>query len=63
MSTKYPLSQGELKGLTQSEVSKIEGRKDLKLSTLNKYARAMGMKVKIVLTSEEDDMRPICIYG
>ncbi|MBF0316013.1 MAG: helix-turn-helix transcriptional regulator [Oligoflexia bacterium] len=52
---KLGLTQGDLEGLTQPEVSKIEGRKDLKISNLDKYARSMGMKIRIVLTSEEDE--------
>lgn len=57
------LNQTELKGMTQPEVSKIEGRKDLKISTLNKYAKALGMKLKISLVTEDDDEEPIAIYG
>ncbi|EQC48793.1 toxin-antitoxin system, antitoxin component, Xre domain protein [Bacteriovorax sp. BSW11_IV] len=56
------LNQSDLKGMTQPEVSKIEKRKDLKISTLNKYAKSMGMKVKISLVSEDDDQQ-IAIYG
>ena len=40
--------QTDLKGITQFEVSKIEARKDLKISTLKKHAEALGMKVKLV---------------
>lgn len=58
------LNQAELEGLTQSEVSKIESRKDLKLSTLNKYAEAIGMKLKITLVPEDEDKSDsINIYG
>ena len=58
------LNQTDLKGMTQPEVSKIEARKDIKVSTLDKYAAAMGMKVKISLVSEnEDEIEPIAIYG
>lgn len=56
------LNQTDFKGLTQPEVSKIESRKDVKLSTLQKYAKAMGMKVKITLISE-DEGKSISIYG
>ncbi len=57
-------NQTDLKGMTQPEVSKIEARKDLKISTLKKYAEALGMKVKISLVSEEDEKsQPISIYG
>lgn len=57
------LNQTDLKGLTQPEVSKIENRKDMKISTLDKYAKAMGMRVKISLVPEDDDDQQIAIYG
>lgn len=58
------INQTDFKGLSQPEVSKIEARKDVKISTLQKYAKAMGMKVKITLTPEdEDERRSISIYG
>jgi hypothetical protein len=56
-------NQTELKGMTQPEVSKIEARKDLKISTLKKYAEALGMKVKISLVSEDEKSQSISIYG
>jgi hypothetical protein len=57
------LNQTELKGMTQPEVSKIEKRKDLKISTLDKYAKAMGMKLKICLILEDEKDQQIAIYG
>lgn len=57
------LNQTDLKGITQPEVSKIEKRKDMKISTLDKYAKAMGMKVKISLVPEDDEEQQIAIYG
>jgi hypothetical protein len=57
------LNQTDLKGMSQPEVSKIEKRKDLKISTLNKYAKSMGMKVKISLVPEDDEDQQIAIYG
>ena len=57
-------NQSDLKGMTQPEVSKIEARKDLKISTLKKYAKALGMTLKISLVSEEDEKsKSISIYG
>jgi hypothetical protein len=41
------VKQNELKGLAQSEVSKIERRKDMKISTIVKYAESLGFKVLI----------------
>ena len=58
------LSQTDLEGMSQPEVSKIEARRDVKISTLKKYAEAMGMKVKIsFVLEEEDDSTSIAIYG
>ena len=57
------LKQTELTGLSQPEVSKIESRDDIKISTLEKYAEALGMKVEIHLAYENDDDEPIAIYG
>ncbi len=57
------LNQTDLNGLTQPEVSKIEKCKDLKISTLEKYAKAIGMKVRISLVTEDDEDHPIAIYG
>lgn len=57
------LTQIELKGLSQPEVSKIEKRKDLKVSTLERYAKSMGMKLKISFISKNDEDEEISIYG
>jgi hypothetical protein len=57
------LNQTDLKGFTQPEVSKIEKRKDLKISTLEKYAQAIGMKVKISLVLKDDEEQEVAIYG
>jgi hypothetical protein len=57
------LNQTDLEGMSQPEVSKIEKRKDLKISTLVKYAKAMGMKVKISFVPEDDEDNQIAILG
>lgn len=57
-------NQTEVKGLTQPEVSKIEARKDMKISTLAKYAKGLGMRVQISLIYEDDEENEgIAIYG
>lgn len=57
-------NQADLAGLTQPEVSKIEARRDLKISTLVKYAEALGMQLKITLESKKDKKKkPILILG
>ena len=40
-------TQSSLRGFTQSGVSKIEGREDLKISTLIEYCKALGMCLEI----------------
>ena len=59
---KLGMNQKDLKGLTQPEASKIEGRKDLKVSTLKKYARSLGMKLSISFVSEEDDSLSVSVF-
>ena len=41
------LTQTSLRGFTQSGVSKIEGKDDLKISTLIEYCKALGMGLEI----------------
>jgi len=41
------LRQSDLKAFKQASVSKIEGRKDLKVSTLLDYLDAIGMDLEI----------------
>ncbi len=40
-------SQSDVSGYRQSSVSKIEARKDMKISTLVSYCRSLGMGVEI----------------
>lgn len=60
---KLGFTQVELKGISQPDVSKIEKRKDLKISTLEKYAKAMGMKLKISFVSKDDGKEKVIVYG
>ncbi|POB13335.1 XRE family transcriptional regulator [Halobacteriovorax sp. DA5] len=46
------LKQTDLIGIDQPDVSKIESRLDLKLSTLNKYAKACGLEMEIVFKAK-----------
>ena len=41
------LDQSDVKGFTQPAVSKIEGRNDIKLSTLVEYCKGLGADVTI----------------
>lgn len=51
---KMGLRQVDIEGFTQAEVSKIENRPDIKLSTLIDYLKSIGMGVKIVGITDED---------
>lgn len=49
-------------GTTQSDVSKLERRADVQLSTLRAYARAIGAQLHIGLQGADDDApRPLVI--
>ena len=41
------VDQSNVRGFSQPDISKIEGRSDLKLSTLVEYCRGLGAEVKI----------------
>jgi hypothetical protein len=43
----YGVHQVDVKGFTQPAVSKLEKRKDIKLSTLLDYLDALGLKIEI----------------
>ena len=43
------LSQSEVKGFTQSNVSRLEGRDDMKVSTLVGYIQSLGMELEITV--------------
>jgi hypothetical protein len=47
MREKYGVKQGELSNFTQTAVSKLEGRKDIKVSTLIDYVESLGMGLEI----------------
>jgi DNA-binding XRE family transcriptional regulator len=49
-------------GITQSDVSKLERRRDIRLSTLRGYARAIGARLEVGLQgSTDDDVRPLVL--
>ena len=43
----YKIKQSEIKGFSQPAISRIEGRTDIKLSTLIKYLTQMELKMEI----------------
>ena len=51
-------------GISQSDVSKLERRGDLRLSTLARYARALGARLQIELRFDGDAApRPLTLAG
>jgi predicted XRE-type DNA-binding protein len=43
----YNMKQGDIKGFSQPAISRIEGRTDIKLSTLIKYLTQMDLEMEI----------------
>lgn len=49
-------------GSTQSDVSKLERRGDVRLSTLRAYARAIGVRLQVGLQGPDEDVaRPLVL--
>ncbi|GAB6089539.1 helix-turn-helix domain-containing protein [Spirochaeta dissipatitropha] len=44
---KYNIKQADMKGFSQPAISRIEGRTDIKLSTLIKYLSQMDLEMEI----------------
>ena len=44
---KYGVKQSEIKNFTQTAVSKLENRKDIRISTLIDYLESLGMGLEI----------------
>lgn len=55
---KMGFCQEDIKGFTQSSISKLEARKDIKLSTLIEYLSKIGMGVEIKAYSKSNDGKP-----
>jgi hypothetical protein len=47
MREKYGVKQGEVSNFTQTAISKLERRKDIKISTLIDYLESLGMGLEI----------------
>jgi hypothetical protein len=45
---KYGIKQSELSNFTQTAVSKLENRKDIRISTLIDYLDSLGMGLEII---------------
>lgn len=53
------LAQTEIKGFTQSNVSRLEARDDMKLSTLIQYLQSIGLDVEITVKPHGSHLAPI----
>ena len=59
---KYSVKQGELPGFTQTAVSKLERRKDIKVSTLIDYLESLGFGLEITaLPKGENTKREVLL--
>ena len=58
---KQGINQASVKGFTQSAVSKLEARKDMKVSTLLEYLDSIGMNIEILVHSKTHKMKPISL--
>jgi hypothetical protein len=47
MREKYGIKQGDISNFTQTAVSKLENRKDIRISTLIDYLESLGMGLEI----------------
>ena len=56
---KQGLNQMDVEGFTQSSISKLESRTDMKLSTLLEYLDSIGLRVKILVQSKLKNEKPI----
>jgi hypothetical protein len=45
----FHIKQTDIKGFSQPAISRIEGRTDIKLSTLTKYLSQMGLEMEITV--------------
>lgn len=48
-------------GIGQSDVSKLERRSDVLLSTLRAYARAIGARLRVTLEAPDDEVRSVIL--
>ena len=58
---KYDVKQSEIKNFTQTAVSKLENRKDIRISTLIDYLDSLGMGVEIVAYRRNSGEREVLL--
>jgi transcriptional regulator with XRE-family HTH domain len=54
---KYGVKQGDVANFTQTAVSKLENRKDIRISTLIDYLESLGMGLEIVALPKQKDAK------
>jgi len=54
---KTQVDVAEVTDMTQSEVSRLEGRQDFRLSTLKRYVEALGGELEVVATFGDKRVR------
>jgi len=54
---KTQVEVAEVMGVAQAEVSRLEGRSDSKLSTIERYVRALGGEVEVVVRFGDRSLR------
>jgi hypothetical protein len=52
---KYGVKQGDAANFTQTAISKLERRKDIKISTLIDYIESLGMGLEITVLPKDNN--------
>jgi transcriptional regulator with XRE-family HTH domain len=55
MREKYGVKQGDVANFTQTAVSKLENRKDIRISTLIEYLESLGMGLEIAALPRDNN--------
>ena len=58
---KYGIKQSEISNFTQTAVSKLENRKDIKISTLIDYLESLGMGIEITAYPKNSTKKEILL--
>jgi hypothetical protein len=58
---KYGVKQGEITAFTQTAVSKLENRKDIRISTLIDYLKSLGMGLEITACPRNSNEKEVLV--
>lgn len=53
----FGIKQSEIKGFSQTSVSRLESRKDMKISTLMDYIHSLGLEIEIKVKEKRKGSR------